>query len=363
MAGRIVVFGATGYTGRLVLAELLGRGCRPVVAGRDEQKVAALAVEHGGLPTAIADVRQPDSVRALVEAGDVLATTVGPFSLYGQAAVDAAIDAGAAYVDSAGEPDFARYVFTEAGRSAQAAGCALLSGFGLSVAANLAGALVARDAGQAARRIDIAYFFTGDSGVSSGSRATGIWSIEQRSHALRDGVLVVKPFAREVRTFRDHARRRPAALFGGTEPLALTRVAPQLTDITTYFGGLGAMTRGAQVASYAMPLLLRIPAVHARLRAGAEKALQRTGEGPDAATRASSGALVLAVAYEAKGRELAAVRMQGGNPYDFTARMMAYAACRLAVGEQHGTGALGPVDAFGLDELERASAEAGLRQS
>jgi short subunit dehydrogenase-like uncharacterized protein len=363
MAVRIVVFGATGYTGRLVLDELLARGCRPVVAGRNEQKAAALAAEHGGLPTAVADVTRPDSVRALIEAGDVLVTTVGPFSLYGQAALDAAIDAGAHYIDAAGESDFLRCVFTHAGPRAAAAGCALLTGFGLSVAGNLVGALAVRDGGQATRRVDIAYLFSGKVEISSGSRATAVFSVTQRAHALRDRVLVMKPFAREVRTFRDGARRHQAALFGGTEPLALVRVAPQLTDIATYLGGLGVMTQGAQVASYVIPLLLRVPAVEARLRASAAKTLQHTGEGPNAATRAQHSMLVLAVAYDTKGAELATVRMQGGSAYEFTARMMAYAARRLAAGEIPATGALGPVDAFGIDELERASAEAGLRRA
>lgn len=360
MAAHIVVFGATGYTGRLVLGELLDRGCRPVVAGRNEHNVAALAAEHGGLQTAIADVTRPGSVRALVEAGDVLVTTVGPFSLYGQAALDAAIDAGAHYVDAAGESDFIRSVFTQAGPQAQAAGCALLTGFGLSVAGNLAGALAARDAGQAARRVDIAYLLTGELEISSGSRATAAFSITQRCHALRGRVLVRKPFAREVRTFRDGARRHQVALFGGTEPLALIRVAPQLTDVATYLGGLGAMTRGAQMASYAIPLLLRVPSIHARLRARATKMLRRTGEA-QTQRRAQGGMLVLAGAYDMKGRELATVRMQGGSAYEFTAQMIAYAARQLAAGEVQATGALGPVDAFGMEELERASAEAGLR--
>jgi short subunit dehydrogenase-like uncharacterized protein len=364
MASRIVVFGATGYTGRLVLGALLSRGCRPVVTGRDEQKVAALAAEHGGLQTAIADVARPKSVRALVEAGDVLVTTVGPFLRYGQTALDTAVDAGAHYVDPAGESDFIRSVFTEAGPRAQATGSALLTGFGYYfVAGNLAGALATRDAGPAARRVDVAYLFTGETELSSGTRATVAASIEQRSHMLRAGLLVVKPFAREAQTFWDGAQQRQAVLLGGTEPLALTRIAPQLTDVAAYLTGPGTMIRGAQVASYVIPLLLRIPVVRTRLRARADKALQRTGEGPDAATRTKSGMLILAAAYDAQGKELATVRMEGANAYDFTARMMASAASRLAAGELHATGALGPADAFGIDELERVGAEAGLRRT
>jgi short subunit dehydrogenase-like uncharacterized protein len=77
---RIVLFGATGYTGRLVAEAMVERGVRPVLAARGRERLEAMAGELGGLETAVADVAAPASVRALVERGDVLLTTVGPFS-------------------------------------------------------------------------------------------------------------------------------------------------------------------------------------------------------------------------------------------------------------------------------------------
>ena len=83
MAPRIVLFGATGYTGRLVAEGLVERGLRPVLAARGRERLEAMAAELGGLETAVADVADPASVRALVERGDVLVTTVGPFARWG----------------------------------------------------------------------------------------------------------------------------------------------------------------------------------------------------------------------------------------------------------------------------------------
>jgi short subunit dehydrogenase-like uncharacterized protein len=364
MRARIVVFGATGYTGRLVLAELVALGCRPLVAGRGERQVEALAAEYGGLDAAVADATRPGSVRALVGRGDVLVSTVGPYSVYGRAALDAAVDAGAHYLDAAGEAGFIRELFAQAGPRAEAAGCVLLPGFGFDfVPGNLAGALAARDAGQAARRLDVGYFFLGGTRLSSGTMATAAFTMQQHSHALRGGRLVTLPFAAELRAFADGARRREALLFGGTEPLTLPAVAPQLADVTTYLGGFGALTPGVRLAARATPPLLRVPVVGAGLRAAQRRALRRTGTGPDAATRARGGTLILAVAADAAGRELARVRLQGGDPYGFTGRMMAAGAHRLATGDPPATGALGPVDALGLDELERVCATAGLRRA
>ena len=151
MAERIVVFGATGYTGDLIARALVDRGARPVLAARNEARVRALAEELGGLEWAVADVERPDSVRALVERGDVLVSTVGPFARWGEPAVQAAIAAGAHYLDSTGEGSFIREVFERFGPGAQAAGCGLVTAFGYDwVPGNLAGALALRDAGEAA---------------------------------------------------------------------------------------------------------------------------------------------------------------------------------------------------------------------
>ena len=82
MPGRIVLFGATGYTGRLTAEALVARGARPVLAARSEARLRELAADLGAadLEQRTADVQGPDTVAALVERGDVLVSTVGPFT-------------------------------------------------------------------------------------------------------------------------------------------------------------------------------------------------------------------------------------------------------------------------------------------
>src|SRR3954463_8696969 len=112
MAGRIVLFGATGYTGRVKAERVAARGNKPVLAARNAQALEALSSElGGGFETAVADVSGAggtESVRALVERGDVLLSPVGPFVRYGEPALRAAVDAGAHYLDSTGEGPFIR---------------------------------------------------------------------------------------------------------------------------------------------------------------------------------------------------------------------------------------------------------------
>ena len=86
----------------------------------------------------------------------------------------------------------------------------------------------------------------------------------------------------------------------------------------------------------------------------------RSTGGPDAATRAKSTSVVLAEARDAGGTVLAEARLEGINGYDLTARFLAWGAQTAARGGLQGTGALGPVDCFGLEALEAGCAEAGL---
>ena len=70
--------------------------------------------------------------------------------------------------------------------------------------------------------------------------------------------------------------------------------------------------------------------------------------------------MVLAEARDAGGTVLADARVEGSNGYDLTARFLAWGAETAASGGLQRTGALGPVDGFGLDALEAGCAEAGL---
>ena len=97
MSPRIVVFGATGYTGRLTAERLVADGERPLLAGRSQQRLDELAERlGGGLERRVADVDRPDTVAALLEPGDVLLSTVGPFVRWGEPALRAAIAARSA---------------------------------------------------------------------------------------------------------------------------------------------------------------------------------------------------------------------------------------------------------------------------
>ncbi len=364
MPSRIVLFGATGYTGDLVARALVARGERPVLAARSQERVARLADELGGdLETATADVSRPESVRALVERGDVLVSTVGPFVRWGAPAVQAAIASGAHYLDSTGEPPFIRDVFERYGPGAEAAGCGLVTAFGYDwVPGNLAGALALHDAGEHATRVDIGYYMTGRGGpddMSGGTRASAAGAVTAPSFGWREGRIVTERAAKRVRSFRVGGKDRQAISAGSSEHFTLHRVAPQLREVNAYLGWFGPASRPMQVMSAVMSL----PGVGAATGAVTSRLVKGSTGGPDEAQRARTGSHVQAIAYDSAGREVAQVTLEGPNGYTLTADFLAWGASRALAGELQGTGALGPVDGFGLDALEAGCAEAGLKRA
>lgn len=115
----VVVFGATGVTGRRVAEYLAERaaqtGLRWAAAARDAGKVARLLGESGvsAPETIVADVADPASLAAMASRTRVVLDLVGPYTLYGRPVIQACIAAGAHYADLTGEMPFVRSVIDE----------------------------------------------------------------------------------------------------------------------------------------------------------------------------------------------------------------------------------------------------------
>ncbi len=366
MAERIVLFGATGYTGRLTAEAMVARGLKPVLAARDRSRVEALAAELGGLEVATADVSDPPSVAALVERGDVLVSTVGPFTRFGAPAAAAASATGAHYIDSTGEPPFIREIFERYGVAAERAGCGMLTAFGYDfVPGNLAGAIALERAGEDATRIDVGYYFTGRqdrNSASGGTRASLLAVMNAPGFAFRDGRVRDERAAKKVRTFAVGSKQRPGVSVAASEHFALPRLAPQLREVNAYLGWFGPASRLMQGMSAGGALAMKIPGAEQAWASLAERLGKGSTGGPDADARARAGSHIVAIAYDSAGQELAEVHVSGVEGYTYTGRMLAWGADRVANGGLRGVGALGPVDAFGLDELRRGCAEAGLAE-
>jgi short subunit dehydrogenase-like uncharacterized protein len=367
MTARIVLFGATGYTGGRTAAAMAARGLRPVLAGRDPARLAALAGRLGDLETARADVTDEASVAALVGRGDVLVSTVGPFLKLGAPAVAAAIGAGAIYLDSTGEPPFIRQVFERHGPAAARNGAALLTAFGNDyVPGVLAGALALRAAGEGAARVDVGYFITGGGTGQPFSRGTLdslVGVATEQVYAWRGGELRTEPAGVRLRTFDVAGRPRPGVTIGASEQFALPRLAPGLRTVDVYLGWFGPASRAVHLGSRVTPLLGRVPGASRAVGALAGLATRRASAAPSPAALAGATSHVVAEVFDATGTLLARARLTSPEPYAITADLLAWGAGRAAEHGVSGHGALDAVAAFGLDELTAGAAEAGIVQS
>jgi short subunit dehydrogenase-like uncharacterized protein len=371
-SSRVVLYGATGFTGELTAREMVRRGMRPVIAGRARKRLEKLAAELGGLEVAVADVSEPRTVKALVGEGDVLVTTVGPFARWGEPALMAALTKRAHYLDATGESTFIRRVFELAGPQARREGVALLTAMGYDwVPGNLAAALALDEAGEHARRVRIAYFFDSSGGgngvarsLSGGTRATAAGAMLDSGFAFRDGRLVDERPARRVSSFETHdGRRERAVSVASSEHFTLPRLAPQLREVDAYLGWFGAASRPLQAVTAGGDLIARIPGTKNAIGAVARRFVKGSTGGPSPAARARVRSLVIAEALDCDGSELTRVRLEGPNGYDLTAALLAWGAERAAKGGLRGEGALGPVEAFGLDELSAGATELGLTRT
>jgi len=130
----LVVHGATGFTGRLVVEYLLqrypaGGGLRWAMGGRSAEKLAAVRDELGApadTPLIVTDTSDPASLQALMDSTRLVLTTVGPYQLYGNELVAACAKAGVDYVDLCGEPAWMRRMIDAHEAQAKASGARIV---------------------------------------------------------------------------------------------------------------------------------------------------------------------------------------------------------------------------------------------
>ena len=134
----LIVYGATGYTGRLV-AEYLGQRYGVggqvtwAMAGRSQTKleeVRDLLALPAETPLVVADADDAASLEAMVRRAKAIITTVGPYQLYGDSLVAACVKAGTDCLDLTGEPNWMHKIIGQYDAAAQASGARIVHSCG-----------------------------------------------------------------------------------------------------------------------------------------------------------------------------------------------------------------------------------------
>lgn len=152
----IVVFGATGFVGKLTaqyLARHMPDGVRVGLAGRSADKLAqvrtALGARAADWPLITADSSDPGSLTAMAESARVVATTVGPYKAYGLPVVEACARAGTDYADLTGEVLFMRESIDRFDALAQEKGARIVHTCGFDSIPSDLGVLLLHEAAEA----------------------------------------------------------------------------------------------------------------------------------------------------------------------------------------------------------------------
>ena len=149
----IVVYGATGFVGILTaryLAESAPAELRIALGGRSEEKLERTRAELGvEWPLVVADSSDPAAVKSLAESTRVVATTVGPYSKYGKALVEACGAAGTHYCDLTGEVLFMRWSIDNVDAAAKESGARIVHTCGFDSIPSDIGTFLLNEAAQA----------------------------------------------------------------------------------------------------------------------------------------------------------------------------------------------------------------------
>ncbi|MBS3941275.1 MAG: saccharopine dehydrogenase NADP-binding domain-containing protein [Actinobacteria bacterium] len=364
----VVLFGATGFTGRLTAAHLArrtsGTTLRWAVAGRSRERLEALAAELPGEGPAIevVDLADADGLRALTARTGVVATTVGPYMRLGEPIVAACVDTGTDYADITGEPGFVAMVRDRYGEAAHEAGIRLVTCCGFDSVPHDLGAQFT--AGQLPQDADLqvrGYVWT-RARFSGGTAHSALEAVATRRTGGAGRAAPGAPHLRRVRSIPPRVHRATAGLTGYGVPLPTVDPAIVLRSARA----LPGYGRSFAYGHYA--LLERLPtAVAGVVGAGLFAAaailpptrvlmrhlLPAAGDGPSEAVRARSRFSVTFVGDG--GGERVVTRVSGGDPgYDETARMLGEAALSLAQdARSEYAGALTPAMALGTSYRRR----------
>ena len=367
----IVLFGATGFTGRLTADHLAAHappGLRWAIAGRNADKLEsvrrALGVE---VEVLLADATDAAALADVARRTRVVISTVGPYLQHGEPLVAACADAGTDYVDLTGEPEFVDAMYLAHHRTAERTGARLVHACGFDSVPHDLGAYLTVQQLPSDQPITVRGVVRSGGTFSGGTFHSALNQLsrakQMRSTYAARRRVEPRPEGRTSRAVRGRPHRDPVLGYWllplpTIDPIVVARSGAALeaygpefryshwagTKTLRYAAGgavgVGAMTAAAQVAPLRRLLLDKVP----------------QGSGPDESKRERSWFTVDMVG-EAAGRT-ARVRVSGGDPgYAETAKMLAESAMSLALDDNPATaGQVTPVQAMGDALLARLRA-------
>jgi short subunit dehydrogenase-like uncharacterized protein len=332
-----MIYGVTGFTGRLIAEEAARRGWRPVLAGRSAEAVHALG-EQLGLPTRVFSLDDPDDVAGHLAGMKAVLHCAGPFSATFEPMLNGCLRVGAHYLDITGELPVYEALFARHEAIVQA-GITAISGVGFDVVpTDCLAAMLKRELPSATH---LALALRPPGAISAGTAKTLVELSGKGGCVRQGGQLVPVPMAASTWMVPFGDRPELSVL----APLADVSTAFRSTgipNIETYVRMNAAMATAAKLFS---PLASGLE--HTPLLSLLKKAVGLVAHGPSAEQRETGRSVVWGEAWDEAGQRVA-MRLHTQEPYALTVHASLAAVERVLDG-QVPPGALTPAQAFGPD--------------
>ena len=354
------VYGATGYTGRVVAAELRRTGVEARLCGRNGDKLRALVRDMGvDWETRAASVDDRPALETAFEGCDAVISCAGPFTYYGAPVLEAALEAGAHFLDTTGEQPYIRGVFEHYDGPARERGLAVLPAAAFDyVPGDLACALAARDR-EPLREVVVAYALSG-LGVTRGTMHSAVemlsgGDVEYRGGQWRPAVDAPRG---ELFDFGGALGRRLVTKYPGGELITVPRhLDVQAVRERITASSLAPHSRLSGVVAASSGVLRTV--LGTPLRDLADTVIDRLPEGPPEDARRASRYTVVAEAHGTDGG-VGRVVVGGSDVYGITAVIVVELARRVTAQGFGATGVLAPAQAVDPEDFLRFLGEHGV---
>lgn len=307
MPGRLLAYGVTGFTGKLIIAHAREKGIPLVLAGRNARRVQAMA-EAAGFPWLAFGLDDPARLDEALQTFDVVLNIAGPFSETARPVVESCLRVGTHYLDVTGEPG----VFQEVSgydRQARERDIMLMPGAGYVIVAS--DCLAAHVAGRLKEPRYLRLGFSRSDVISRGTFMTASAHMDGRAAVMRDGRLVWIPSGGAEYWF-DYGKGMSASTAITWPDVITANHTTGITNIEAY-QEVGPALRNLFVLSGCLSGVLKSAPLRLLLKAQAGL----WPEGPSQTIRDGIPLIVVAEA-EDRWRNKAITRLRVPNGYDFT---------------------------------------------
>jgi short subunit dehydrogenase-like uncharacterized protein len=320
--GRFLIYGATGFTGKLMARHAREKGLAPILAGRDATKLEAIAQPLGFQYRAF-DLSNAAAIDAALGAVDAVLHAAGPFSATSKPMADACLRTGTHYLDITGEID----VFEALARrdaEAKGKGIMLLPGVGFDVVPSDCLALHLKQRLPDATDLKL-YIGGSNDGVSRGTAKSMVEAVPGGTRVRRDGRIVTlssRP-GEELCDFGEGPAPTLAIPWGDVSTAYYTTGIP---NIAVHMAASPQIRAGANMPGFVRKIV-GTGLVQSLLKARVD----RMPEGPQDSLQTGYSILV-GVVTNAAG-ETARARLRTSQGYQLTAQTSVEIAHRVVAGE------------------------------